>query len=108
MTLLPDKHVFICIKSRPEGAGSSCGASGSPKIMEALTFAIMEHGLQDRVRVNGTTCLGPCDDGVNMVVYPEGVFYSRVTPEDVDEIVREHLVGGAPVGRLVASGGSPS
>jgi (2Fe-2S) ferredoxin len=104
MTLLPEKHVFICITSRPEAAGSSCGALGSPRILEALTFAIMENGLQDRVRVNGTTCLGPCEDGVNMVVYPEGVFYSRVTPEDVDEIVREHLVGGAPVRRLVASG----
>jgi (2Fe-2S) ferredoxin len=108
MTLLPDKHVFICITSRSPAAGSSCGTAGSPRILEALTFAIMEHGLQDRVRVNGSTCLGPCDEGVNMVVYPEGIFYSRVTPDDVDEIVREHLIGGAPVERLVAGGGGAS
>ena len=107
MPLIPEKHVFVCITTRAEAAGSSCGAAGSPKVMEALMFAVMEHGLDDRVKVNGSTCLGPCDDGVNVVVYPEGVFYSRVTPEDVGEIVSEHLIGGAPVERLVATGEGP-
>jgi (2Fe-2S) ferredoxin len=98
------KHVFVCIANRPPMAGASCGAKGSAAVIEKLQFALMEGGLIDRVRVNGCTCLGPCDDGPNFVVYPDGVFYARVTPEDVDEIVEKHLRGGEPVQRLVYKG----
>ncbi len=69
--------------------------------MELMQFALMENNLMETVRINGCTCLGPCDDGVNLVVYPEGVFYTKVTPEDVPEIVKEHFIGGTPVARLV-------
>ncbi|MFT7486349.1 MAG: (2Fe-2S) ferredoxin [Candidatus Paceibacteria bacterium] len=100
MDLIPEKHVFICIASRPPTAGGSCGAAGSPQVMEKMQFALMEHNLMSRVRINGCTCLGPCDDGVNLIVYPEGVFYTKVTPDDVDEIVKEHLMGDKPVERL--------
>ena len=72
--------------------------------MEQMQFAIMENDLMGRVRMNGCTCLGPCDDGVNMVIYPEGTFYAHVTPEDVPEIVKEHFIGGKPVERLVFTG----
>ena len=102
--MLPEKHVFVCIANRPPTAGASCGASGSPSIIEKLQFALMEHALTSKVKVNGTTCLGPCESGVNLVIYPEGVFYSRVTPEDIDEIVQSHLIGDKPVERLVFSG----
>jgi (2Fe-2S) ferredoxin len=101
MPLIPEKHVFICIANRPPMAGASCGAVGSPQVMEQMQFALMENNLMDRVRVNGCTCLGPCDDGVNLVVYPEGVFYTKVSPDDVGEIVKEHFIGGKPVERLV-------
>ena len=45
-------------------------------------------------------CLDQCAEGVTVVVYPEAVWYRRVTPEDVDEIIDKHLVGGEPVERL--------
>jgi len=98
------RHVFVCIANRPPMAGASCGSNGSAAVIEKLQFALLEGGLMDRVRINGCTCLGPCDDGPNLVIYPEGVFYARVTPEDVDEIVEKHLAGGEPVGRLVYKG----
>ncbi len=99
--MLPEKHVFVCIANRPPAAGASCGAVGSPQVMEKLQFALMENSLMEKVRINGTTCLGPCDAGVNVVVYPDAVFYTRVSPEDVDEIVKSHLIGGQPVERLI-------
>lgn len=68
--------------------------------MDKLQGLLIEHDLADTVRVNGSTCLGPCESGVNLVVYPDGVFYQRVTPEDLGEIVVEHLVAGRPVERL--------
>lgn len=99
---LPEKHVFVCIANRPPVAGASCGNSGSRELIERLQFAILEHGgpLAMQVKINGSTCLGPCEQGINMVVYPDGVWYSRVTPDDVKEIVESHLAGGQPVERL--------
>lgn len=104
---LPEKHVFICIANRPPAAGSSCGASGSRDVIDRLQFALMEHegDLMTRIRVNGSTCLGPCDQGINMVVYPDNVWYQKVTGEDLAEIVESHLVGGVPVERLRFTGG---
>ncbi|MFT7670689.1 MAG: (2Fe-2S) ferredoxin [Planctomycetota bacterium] len=98
------KHVFVCIVNRPPTAGGSCGPKGSSAIIEKLQMELMERGAMNLVRVNGCTCLGPCDDGVNLVVYPDGVFYAHATPEDVPEIVEKHLIGGEPVQRLVFTG----
>ena len=97
---LPEHHLFVCIANRPPAAGDSCGAVGSRELIERLQLSILEEGLADRVRVNGCTCLGPCEQGVNLVVYPDGVFYTRVTVEDAQEIVQGHLKGGEPVERL--------
>lgn len=102
-----DKHVFVCITTRPPGAGASCGHSGSRSLMDRLQLALMEHDLSNRVRVNGCTCLGPCEQGANMVVYPDGVFYRHVTEADLEEIVTEHLLCGRPVQRLVLAQPNP-
>ena len=53
------------------------------------------------MRPNKAGCLDQCARGVAVVVYPEAVWYGGVTPEDVDEIIVEHVVGGRPVARLL-------
>jgi (2Fe-2S) ferredoxin len=60
-----------------------------------------EAGLKGSVRANKAGCLDQCEHGPVVVVYPEQVWYGFVQPGDVEEIVREHLVGGRPVQRLV-------
>jgi len=57
--------------------------------------------LKGRVRVNHAGCLDQCGYGPMVVVYPEAVWYWGVRTEDAEEIVREHLIGGRPVARLV-------
>ena len=57
-------------------------------------------GLKGRVRANKSGCLDQCEHGPTVVVYPEQVWYGHVKPSDVDEIVREHIVGGRAVERL--------
>ncbi|MBQ4061572.1 MAG: NADH-quinone oxidoreductase subunit NuoF [Christensenellaceae bacterium] len=87
-------HVLIC-------GGTGCTSSGSPAISAHLKKEIEAKGLQDEVKVVQTGCFGLCALGPIMIVYPEGTFYSRVTEDDVTEIVEEHLLKGRVVERLV-------
>ena len=89
-------HVLIC-------GGTGCTSSGSVAIQETLAKQLKEKGLEDEVKIVQTGCFGLCALGPVMIVYPEGTFYSRVTPEDVEEIVEEHLLKGRIVERLVYS-----
>ncbi|MCQ2429896.1 MAG: NAD(P)H-dependent oxidoreductase subunit E, partial [Clostridia bacterium] len=87
------KHVLIC-------GGTGCTSSGSPALRAALEAAIAEKGIEDEIKVVTTGCFGLCALGPVMIVYPEGTFYSMVKPDDVTEIVEQHLIGGEPVARL--------
>lgn len=93
-------HVFICDQKKPEGIPSCC-AHGSQKVIDALRRELGARGLADDIQVTTCGSLGLCENGPNMVVYPEGVWYSHLTPEDVREIVQSHLQNGKPVSRLV-------
>jgi (2Fe-2S) ferredoxin len=103
-----DRHVFVCENRRPDGAPRGCcAARGGSAVKEALKAALRARGLDRRIRANSAGCLDACEHGVAMVVYPEGVWYGGVTPEDVPEIVERHLVGGQPVARLLIPDPAP-
>ena len=87
-------QVLIC-------GGTGCTSSHSMKIAEAMEKEIKANGLENDVNVVKTGCFGLCALGPIMIVYPEGSFYSRVTVDDVKEIVEEHLVKGRIVKRLL-------
>ena len=92
-------HVLACDQKKPDGL-PCCSARGSAAVLEALRREIGARGLADTVQLTTTSSVGLCERGPNLVVYPDGTWYSGVTPEDVPEIVREHFVGGRPVARL--------
>jgi (2Fe-2S) ferredoxin len=95
------RHIFVCINQRPPNHPKGCCQSkGSIEIAQALGEAIETNGLADHTALAGATCLGPCTLGPTVVVYPEGVWYQGVKPEDVPEILEEHLKNGRPVERL--------
>ena len=87
-------HALIC-------GGTGCTSSGSAEIQEALHREIAAQGLEDEIKVVQTGCFGLCALGPIMIIYPEGVFYSKVTADDVPEIVEEHFLKGRPVERLI-------
>ena len=87
-------QVLIC-------GGTGCTSSQSLKIIEAMEQEIKAVGLENDVNVVKTGCFGLCALGPIMIVYPEGCFYSRVTVDDVKEIVDEHLLKGRIVKRLL-------
>jgi len=94
-------HVFVCENRRdPSDTRGSCGGKGSDAIRAALKAELERRGLKKTVRANSAGCLDACAEGPTLVVYPEGVWYGRVRPEDVPEIVESHLVNGVPVERL--------
>jgi len=92
-------HVFVCDQQKPEGV-PCCSARGSRKVVEALRAEVAAQGLADRVQITACGSLGLCERGPNMVVYPEGVWYSGVSANDVPELVRSHFANGNPVERL--------
>jgi (2Fe-2S) ferredoxin len=90
------RHVFVCTSGKycPEVDGDGRG------VHARLKERVAAEGLNATVRINHSGCLDQCGHGPMIVVYPESVWYWGVQPEDVDEIVREHLRDGRPVERL--------
>jgi (2Fe-2S) ferredoxin/SAM-dependent methyltransferase len=93
-------HLFVCTQQKPEGV-NSCTAGGSLAVVDELNRQIRERGLSDAVQLTTCGCMGLCDEGPIMVVYPEGVWYRRIQVSDVAEIVERHLGHEEPVERLV-------
>jgi len=82
-------------------SGTACRSAGALEVHARLAAAIEEAGLADNVDLTETGCMGPCAKGPVVRVLPDDVLYTEVRPEDVDEIVREHLRGGRIVRRLL-------
>ncbi len=87
-------HVLVC-------GGTGCTSSGSREVQEALQRELERKNLDKEVKIVQTGCHGFCEMGPLVIVYPEGTFYVRVTPEDVPELVEEHLLKGRIVPRLL-------
>jgi (2Fe-2S) ferredoxin len=93
-------HVFVCTNIRPDGHPRGCCAEkGSERLRDYMKARVKELSLRE-TRVNSAGCLDRCELGPVMVIYPEGVWYSYRTREDIDEIVDTHLIGGGRVARL--------
>ncbi|HAR40837.1 MAG TPA: NADH-quinone oxidoreductase subunit NuoF [Coprothermobacter sp.] len=88
--MLYRSHVMVC-------GGTGCTSSGSDNVAAAFVSEIKKAGLDKEVAVIRTGCFGLCELGPVVVIYPEGVFYSKMKPEYVPEIVEEHLLKGRPV-----------
>jgi len=93
-------HLFVCTQAKPEGV-SSCPSHGSLAVLEKLDRELQWRGLTNEIQLTTCGCMGLCDEGPVMVVYPEGVWYRRVQASDVAEIIDAHLRGGVPVARLI-------
>jgi (2Fe-2S) ferredoxin len=95
------RHVFFCLNQRD--APDNCCANHQSAQMQAYAKERIKKLGQSgtgKVRINKAGCLDRCDEGPCMVVYPEGVWYTFVDKQDIDEIIESHLVGGQVVDRL--------
>lgn len=87
-------HVLVC-------TGTGCTSSNSRVLISGLKKELEDRGLSKEIQVIETGCFGFCNLGPIMVVYPEGVFYCRVSADDIKEIVEEHFIKGRVVQRLL-------
>ncbi len=96
-------HLFFCTNKRAEGG--CCAGLGAQAMRDYAKARVKEFGLSGPggVRVNSAGCLDRCAEGPVIVVYPEGVWYTYVDRDDIDEIIEEHLRHGRPVERLKLS-----
>jgi len=97
-TLAPyRKHVFVC-------TGPRCAPESSPALYAHLKERLKELGLvegPERIHRSQCHCFGVCQGGPIVAVYPEGVWYHHVSPEKLERIIQEHLVGNRPVEELL-------
>ncbi len=95
------QHLFICMNQRDDGR-ECCAEKGAHAAQQHLKTRVKELGLNrgDNVRINQSGCLGRCEEGPVLVIYPQGTWYTYIDNADIDEIIDEHLVKGKIVDRL--------
>lgn len=99
----PEVHLFVCRQARQPGhPRGSCSQLGADGVAEAFAREIQTRQLFNRVALTSTGCLGPCQAGSNVLVYPGSHLYAGVKPEQVPRIVEEHLLCGEPVTEWLA------
>ncbi len=89
-------HILIC-------GGTGCKASESAEIKERLNYYISEFDLEEEVQLVFTGCFGFCEKGPIVKILPDNTFYVNVTPADAEEIIKEHVLKGRQVNRLLFS-----
>ena len=87
-------HLMLC-------AGTGCVASGTAKVKTALEEELAKKGLDNEIKIVLTGCNGYCAEGPVMAVYPEEIFYQKVTVEEVPKLVEEHFLKGRPYEKLM-------
>ena len=87
------RHILVC-------TGPRCAPDTSPSVYAHLKERLKELGLHEgaaRIQRSQCHCFGICEDGPLAVVYPDGIWYHRITSEKMERIIQEHLIGGKPV-----------
>jgi len=94
----PKRHIFVCRNFREAGTGKhSCEAGGAAEIFETFKKLRAEHGIAEETKLTKVKCFGKCKHGPNVVIYPDNVWYCKLTADDARRIVEEHLLKDQPV-----------
>jgi (2Fe-2S) ferredoxin len=99
-------HIFVCGNAREPGhKRGCCDPAGGQTLREAFRKALKAAGVGPSVRANHSGCLDQCEHGPTVVIYPQGVWYGRVRPEDAARIVERTVVGGEVIDDLLIPDG---
>jgi len=96
------KHIFVCNNIREGGpAVLSCGRKNGDELRLSLKKMVSDNGLKKDIRVNRAGCLGACEHGPVMVIYPQGIYYGGFNKPDLDEIFKKSILKNEIIDRLV-------
>lgn len=98
------RHLFVCTNARSSGK-PACGARGGAALIAAVQTLLIARDATD-VLVTPCGCLGPCFDGPNAVVYPEGVWYGGLDESDAPQLVAHLIEGTVHAAKVTAPPGS--
>ncbi|MGE0567895.1 MAG: ferredoxin [Bacteroidia bacterium] len=96
-----DIHIFVCTNQRSGSEKLSCGEQHGLELVAEFKKQINDAKLPVKIRCNKSGCLGICDFGPTVAIYPEGTFYVGVKKEDISEIVQSHVINKKTVERLL-------
>ena len=96
------QHLFVCTNQKAPGK-TCCARSGGEPFLEYLKAQLKSRGLlgPEKIRVSRAGCLGRCDLGPCLVIYPEGLWYTYSSYTDIDEIIHHYLESGKVVTHLL-------
>jgi len=96
-----DIHIFVCTNERKNSTRLSCGEAHGLQLIQLLKDAFTRYSIKGNIRIQRCGCLGICDLGPTIAIYPEGTFYVNVQFSDVDELVKTHFVEKKKLERLL-------
>ena len=96
-----DVHIFVCTNQRINSERLSCGDAHGMDLVNEFKKQLKDLNVQLKTRAQRAGCLGICDIGPTIAIYPEGTFYVGVQKTDVKEIIESHIIGHTPVERLL-------
>ncbi len=99
MIKLPEKHVFVCINNRDNGR-KSCGEKGLSIRTELVKLAALDNN-KNPLRVNKSGCLGVCEKGPALVIYPDAIWYKEIDEVDCSEIYEKSIKNNDKITRLL-------
>lgn len=101
--MIYDIHLFVCTNERKNSNRRSCGEQHGLLLIEKLKQIFSEFQIQGNIRIQRCGCLGICDLGPTIAIYPEGTFYVNVQLDDVPELVKTHFIEKKKLERLLLS-----
>lgn len=96
-----DIHVFVCTNERKNNEKRSCGEAHGLDLVAEFKKQLKDLKVNLKTRANRSGCLGICDFGPTVAIYPDGTFYVGVKKEDIKEIIESHILQKKPVQRLL-------
>lgn len=101
-----DIHIFVCTNERSSIDKKSCGDLHGLNLIAEFKTQLNAYKLPLKIRTQKSGCLGICQFGPTIAIYPEGIFYVGVQLQDVKEIVESHIINKTIVERLVLNHGN--